>query len=373
MGEGSYDTYMEEREYWLGFSVFPGIGPKRFQNLITAFTTAENAWNASESELKNVLGEVLTDKFIAFRNTFSYDEYEEKLAKNQVTFLTSFDSSYPSPLSSLSNPPFVLYVKGESDVNSFMQQNVIAVVGTRRITSYGRQVTEMITRDLVGSGCVIVSGLAMGVDTVAHQVTLNNGGKTIAVLGCGVDCCHPTVNQRLYQDIISSGGTILSEFPLQQAPSKGSFPSRNRIIAGLSQAIVVTEGTEDSGALITAKDAFTCQRKVFAVPGPVTSRLSRGPNSLLSKGAILATSAEDIMEEMGIKARKEEKQHKTKVFGETEEEQKIIDILENERLLFDEIVRRTDLISSTVGTLLSLMEIKGIVKQDSTHTYFLAE
>ena len=213
----------------------------------------------------------------------------------------------------------------------------------------------------------------MGVDTVAHQITLAKNGKTIAVLGCGVDCCHPTANQRLYEEIISSGGAVISEFPLQQSPSKGSFPSRNRIIAGLSQAIVVTEGAEDSGALITAKDAFTCQRKVFAVPGPITSHLSKGPNSLLSKGAILATSAEDILKEMGIKTVKTKRQGKTKVVGETDEEQKVINVLQNERLLFDDIVRRSELMSSTVGTLLSVMEIKGIVKQDSAHTYFLVE
>ena len=365
--------YMEERKYWLGFSVFPGIGPQRFRYLLQEFVSAKDAWNAEEIALKEILGEALTDKFIAFRNTFSFDEYEERLAKNQVAFLTLLDSSYPLPLNSLSNPPFVLYVKGENNLASFMHKSVVAIVGTRKITSYGRQVTEMITKDLVESGCVIVSGLAMGVDTVAHQITLANNGNTIAVLGCGVDCCHPTANQRLYEEIISSGGAVISEFPLQQSPSKGSFPSRNRIIAGLSQAIVVTEGAEDSGALITAKDAFTCQRKVFAVPGPITSHLSKGPNSLLSKGAILATSAEDILKEMGIKTVKTKRQGKTKVVGETDEEQKVINVLQNERLLFGDIVRRSELMSSTVGTLLSVMEIKGIVKQDSAHTYFLVE
>lgn len=365
---------MEERDYWLGFSVFPGVGPKRFQALLTYFSTVKDAWNASESELKESgLGEQLSEKFIAFRSNFSLESYLKKLEQKSISYLTFLDKEYPMLLQESHNPPFVLFMKGEFDFNDSQNQMTVGIVGTRRITSYGRQVTEMITESLVDAGCVIVSGLAMGVDAVTHQTTLNCNGKTIAVLGCGVDCCNPSTNQRLYDEIIVKGGAVISEFPLEQAPTKGSFPSRNRIIAGLSKAIIVTEGAEDSGALITAQDAFTNNRKVFAVPGPITSSLSKGPNSLFSKGAQVVTSGQDVLRELGINSRITNKKRKDTVKGDTAEEQKILDLLQNETMHFDELVRKSELSPAIIGTLLSLMEMKGLVRNTESSTYILCD
>lgn len=431
---------MEERFYWLGWSVFPGVGPGKLKLLLNHFKSAKGAWEASPLDLKNIIGEKLSEDFEEFRETFSIEEYLEDLQKKEVWFLTQKDPQYPSLLLQIDKPPIILYGKGNfnivfgkkersdehlphvandarqplddssnlspfslnerrspeniknSDIktgsafSSFASgqisitskdgenfvssprllehcEKTIAVVGTRKITSYGREVTEILTRDLVQNGFVIVSGLAMGVDAVAHQTAIAEEGKTIAVLGCGVDLCYPSSNKKLYEEIISGNGVVVSEFPIGMTPSVGSFPSRNRIIAGLSAGVLVTEGAEDSGSLITADYALKYNRKVFAVPGPITSSLAKGPNSLISKGAKLVTSTEDIFKEFKIqKSKVKISIQNSKLRGDTEEEKEILGILQNEPLHFDEIVRIANLDSSKAGTLLTMMEIKGMIK-----------
>lgn len=366
-----YSINMTEREYWLGFSVFPGVGPKTFQKLLSHFGSAKAVWKANASDLRKAgLGSVLTTKLETFRTEFSTKAYIRKLKEKQVSFLVLTDASYPKLLAEISNPPFLLYIRGKLDFDN-ANNSTLAIVGTRKVTQYGRDVTAMITQELVQAGCVIVSGLAMGVDAVAHKTAIENSGKTIAVLGSGVDLCYPSSNQSLYNSIIKGHGAIVSEYPLGEPPSKGSFPSRNRIVAGLSQAVVVTEGAEDSGALITAEDAFLNKRKVFAVPGPITSSLSKGPYKLIAKGAKLVTSAKDILNELGIKNH-ELKIKAKKITGETKDEQKIIDLLQNEPLHFDEIVRETGFDSAKVGTFLSLMEMKGYIKSLDSNIFSLA-
>lgn len=357
----------EERLYWLGFSVCPGIGPTRFKLLIDRFGSARDAWNAKEKDLEIVIGKALTQKFLQFRESFSVEAYANELRQKAVSFLISSEDAYPTLLTQIKNPPFVLFVKGNRDFNNINHHSV-GIVGTRKITSYGKEVTQMITADLVAAGCAIVSGLALGVDAVSHSTAIKNNGKTIAVLGCGVDLCYPSTNQDIYNSILTTGGAIVSEYPVGQQPSIGSFPSRNRIIAGLSEAVVVTEGAEDSGALITASHAISLDRSVFAVPGQITSSLSRGPLKLLQQGAKMVTSAEDILKELGLGSRKISRlrQGFGEPKGETEEEQKIIDLLQNEPLHFDEIVRRVGMTSVTLSALLSVMELKGMVTSDAS-------
>jgi DNA processing protein len=228
----------------------------------------------------------------------------------------------------------------------------------------------------------------MGVDAISHKTALENNGGTIAVLGCGVDCCFPKENQGIYNSMIAGSprangdagrgeaagkGLVISEYPLSQFPTKGSFPSRNRIIAGLSLGVLVTEGAEDSGSLITAEYAMKFGRPVFAVPGPVTSGMSKGPFKLISRGAKLAASATDILKELNISPRSRIKNHELRIMkGDTEEEQKILDILQNEPLNFDEIVRRTKIDSSKTGSLLSIMEIKGMIKSFGSGEFSVA-
>lgn len=382
-----YSGSMEESDYWLGFSIAPNIGPKRFLELLQVFGTAQVAWDASENEIVNVIGKVFAKKFWDFKKKFSLEVYKNELGKKGVSFLTLSDSSYPALLKQIPNPPFVLYVKGDVSIlrpaphpslslrerehdSAGEGDNTIGIVGTRKITSYGRTVTEMITGELVDSGFTIVSGLALGVDAVAHKTTVRHGGKTIAVLGCGVDCCTPSANQTLYNSIVDGHGCVVSEFPLGMLPTLGSFPSRNRIIAGLSQAVVVTEGAEDSGSLITASKALEFGRPVFAVPGPITSSLSKGPNKLLSEGAKFVTSGKDILIALNMEQRGKSKGQRV-IKGDTQEEQKIIDILQNESLHFDEIVKRTGFDSSHTGSLLSIMEMKGIIKTEDSGSFSL--
>ena len=360
---------MTEKEYWLGFSIFPGIGPQRFDKLLEHFGSAKQIWEADDSALSPLLGKALTPQFIAFRKTFSLAGYITALEKKQVSFVTLAEEAYPQQLKAIPNPPFVLYLRGDIAVLK-QSDTLISIVGARAVTSYGKEVTRIITTELVQAGCVIVSGLAMGVDAIAHATTVENNGKTIAVLGCGVDCCYPTINESLYNSILANGGVIISEFPLGAPPSKGSFPSRNRIIAGLSTGVVVTEGAEDSGTLITADFAQKFGRNVFAVPGPITSQLSKGPYKLIAKGATLVTSGKDILGELGImnnELRKSKIHH-----GDTPEEQMIIDLLANEPLAIDALVRRTNTPSAAMGSILSVMELKAMIIRDPSGSYRLS-
>ena len=353
-------VFMNERDYCLGFSVANGIGPIKFNLLLSEFKTAEKAWNAKEKDLKKVLGVALTAKFFEFKSNFSLKLYAQELKKRKVSFLTTKDKEYPKLLSQISNPPFVLYIKGNIDFNLC---NPFGIVGTRKITNYGREVTEIFSSELSSAGYTIVSGLALGVDAAAHKSAIDSKGKTIAVLGCGVDCVTPAENESLYNSIVGGYGAVVSEYPLGHPPTLGSFPSRNRIIAGLSLGVLVTEGAEDSGSLITAEYALKFKRPVFAVPGPITSSLSKGPYSLIQKGAKLVTSSQDIISELGIKNKELRiKDKKFIVQSSDKDENLILKLLENEPLHFDEIVRKTNLNSSKLGSILSLMEVKGIIK-----------
>jgi DNA processing protein len=336
---------MTERDYYLGFSTISGIGPAKFRKLLEEFKTAKAAWKAKKPD-------------------FSIENYLKKLKGKNVWFMTLRDKEYPELLKEIKNPPFVLYGKGQVPDDTWFKHS-IGVVGARKTTQYGREVTKLLTSELALNGLTIVSGLALGVDAVSHMTALENNGKTIAVLGCGVDCCNPGENQSIYDDILKSNNCIVSEFPLGMKPTLWSFPARNRIIAGLSQAVLVTEGAEDSGSLITAGFALKFGRKVFAVPGPITSQMSKGPYALIQKGAKLVTGAKDIISELGISNSQFPISNKSKITnrkGDTEEENLILKLLQDEPLHFDELVRRTKFTSSKLNSILSLLEIKGMIR-----------
>lgn len=283
--------------FFVAFSLFPGVGPARFKLLYEYFGSAKAAWEAPLSELRGIkLGDRLSEQLDSFRKTLDIDAYLLLLEKLHVVPLTVQDAKYPLLLREIPDAPFVLYVKGRGTKMNL--EKTIGVVGTRNITSYGTHVTSRLVTDLVQRGYTIVSGMALGVDTVAHQTAIDAGGKTIAVLGCGIDIVAPASNARLYRDIADGGGAIVSEMPLGLRPDKGLFVTRNRIISGLSLGVVVTEGAEDSGALITARCAAEQGREVFAVPGNITSFMSRGTARLLKSGAKLVESVDDILEEI---------------------------------------------------------------------------
>ncbi len=237
----------EECRYFIGFSVFPGIGPVRFQLLLSYFGSAAAAWHASEKEFTSIhLPSSLCASFIKFRKDFSIDAYIKQLEKEHVIPIPITHPHYPKLLKEISDAPFVLYVKGKTTTPIDMDRT-IAVVGTRRATSYGMDVTKTLVRDFVAAGCTIVSGMAYGIDATAHETAIASDGKTIAVLGCGVDVCAPAENRHIYDALASGGyGAIVSEMPLGLRPSKGLFPARNRIISGLSKGVLIIEAQEKS-------------------------------------------------------------------------------------------------------------------------------
>lgn len=284
--------------YWLGLSAFPGIGPVRFRLLRDYFGTVKQIWVASVEDLRKTgLGEKLTQTFDSFRNTFDVVAYQKKLHDAHIGVVTIDDFRYPKLLKEIADPPFLLYVKGRKTDQPMNMEKTIAVVGTRKATSYGIAITKQLVRDLILAGCTIVSGMAYGIDAIAHEEAIACGGKTIAVLGCGVDICAPFANLHIYRKLSDEGfGAVISEMPLGLRPEKGLFVSRNRIISGLSRGVVVVEGEKDSGTFITASNAANQGRDVFAVPGPITSSTSRGPTTLLKAGAILVESSHDILE-----------------------------------------------------------------------------
>jgi DNA processing protein len=353
---------VDERLCHLGFSVFPGIGPVKLKILIQQLGSAENAWKGNKVEFKKAgIDKVFLD-FEQFRLKFSPIAYEKQLIRRNIKFIAQIDKEYPKKLLSIEKPPVVLYCKG--DIRVLNLEPSVGIVGTRKTTQYGREVTELITGNLVNSGFIVVSGLAMGVDAIAHKTTIDAGGKTVAVLGCGIDCCSPSENQNLYDEIIKKGGVIVSELPMSHPPTKGSFPSRNRIIAGLSDAVLVTEGAEDSGALITADYALKSNRSVFAVPGPITSGMSKGPYKLISQGAKLVTSAQDILNNFQFPIFNFQTNLKMPKFKGTRDEEMVLEIIEHEAMQFDEIARKTKLSSQKLGTILSILELRGVVQSN---------
>lgn len=292
----------EEKKYWVAFSFFAEIGPVRFKLLKDYFGSAKSAYSAPEKQLRETgLPEKIIRNFLNFRQSFDFSSSLLRLGQLGIAVLTYDEESYPKLLKNIEDKPIVIYTKTKKE-NDFaiFNQKAIAVVGTRKITPYGKQATEMVTKGLVDRGLVIVSGLARGVDRVAHETTINSKGLTVAVLGCGLETVYPPEHKGLAEKIIESGGMLVSEFPLGTPMAAKNFPLRNRIISGLSLGVVVTEAAEKSGSLITASCAAEQGREVFAVPGPINSPLSQGTAQLIKKGAKLVNCINDIIEELDV-------------------------------------------------------------------------
>jgi DNA processing protein len=359
----------DDLPYWIAFSVFPGIGPMRFRLLLEYFTTAKRAYTATDKELRGVgLGDGLIQKFVDFRTKFTIDSYLLELQKKQIRVLHWENPDYPKRLKETSDAPFVLYCFGKGDLSLLSHPKLIAVVGTRAITSYGASVTEQITKTLLDAGCLIVSGMALGVDGLAHRTALAAQTPTVAVLGCGVDIIAPSSHASLYYKIAQTG-LVVSEMPLSLLPGKGLFPARNRIISGLSVGVLVTEGAEDSGSLITARYAAEQGREVFAVPGPITSSLSAGPMSLIKNGATLVTRGEDILDSLGFGGKKVHTPLDVSKY--TKEEQGILCALEDSPKTFDELVFASHLPSAKLSMVLTKLELSEVIKQYDDTAYRL--
>lgn len=286
---------LNDREYLLALSTFISFGSSRITLLIEYFGNAKNAWNAKANELISIgISSRMVGSFIDYRKKFSLEKYLQTLRKDNASFVTLNEKDYPSNLKEISFPPIVLYIKGKLTKD---QEKIIAIVGTRKMTSYGEKITRLFSSRLSSLGYTIVSGLARGVDTKAHKQSLYKKGGTIAVLGSGFSTIYPPENRSLAEAIIGNGGALVTEYPFYYPIRPQNFAARNRIISGLSKAIVVVEGRRKSGTLLTASHAAEQGRNVFAVPGPIDSVMSEAPFFLIKNGAFIATSVEDILKE----------------------------------------------------------------------------
>jgi DNA processing protein len=279
------------------------------------------------------------------------------IKKLGVRLIPWSDPLYPLNLSYIYDPPFLLYVKGSLEKED---EKAVAVVGTRRATVYGKIVARRLARELAREGITVVSGMARGIDTAAHEGALEEGGRTIAVLGCGVDLVYPPENSSLAEEIIKKGA-VISEFPLGTRPFAHNFPRRNRIISGLSRGVVVVEAPYKSGALITADCALEQGREVFAIPGTITSPCSRGTNRLIKEGAKIVEDVSDILEELNLVSLKEDEPGIELQLSF--EEKSVLDYLSSEPSHIDEVVKKTRLPVAKVGDILMRLQLKGMVRE----------
>jgi len=359
-------------KYWVGFSLIPGVGRARFAKLESYFSTIEQAWQASHSQLRAAgLETRVVQEIVDWRPRINLEAEMERLDRYGVAVLTWKDPGYPARLKEIYDCPPLLYIRGQ-----LLPQDewCLAVVGTRRPTLYGKQVTQELTSELARRGVTIVSGLARGIDAEAHRTALEVGGRTIAIFACGLDIVYPSEHTSLAQQIISRGA-LISEYPLSTQPKADHFPRRNRIMSGISLGTLVIEAGDTSGALITAGRAVEQNREVFAVPGSILSPASRGTNRLIQDGAKLIRSYTDILEELNFTARvqpKPEQLEMKELLPIDDTESLLLKKLSAQPTHIDEVCRNSGLPISVVSSTMALLEIKGLVKQVGAMNYVLA-
>jgi DNA processing protein len=349
----------EPKLYWIGFNLVKGIGAVRFRNLLDTFGDAESAWNASAEALRGAgLSSKLVENLCQMRAQVDLEQVWERIQAHNIRVLTWEDEEYPRRLKEIEQPPPVLYLRGDLTLED---EWAVAIVGTRRITAYGRQVAEEVSATLASNGVTLVSGLARGVDAVAHQAALHAGGRTLAVLGSGVDRIYPPENQRLAEQIIAHGA-VISDYPLGTPPEGPNFPPRNRIISGLSLAVIVIEANLDSGAMITATFAAEQGRELFAIPGSIFAPQSRGANQLIRDGARLLLDPQEVLEVLDLKQATAQQAARQILPGDPVEAQ-LYQVLGSEPRHVDDIRSQTGMSIEKVSSTLALMELKGMVRQ----------
>lgn len=346
-----------EQYYWLGLKAVPGIGNVAFRRLLERFETPEAAVRASVSELTTVKGvsPVIAQAIKGGEWCRFADEEIRRLEMGAVQLVTYLSANYPKALFEIPDPPPFLYVKGELRASEI----AIAMVGSRRATSYGILATAKLAEGLAGNGVCVVSGMARGVDTAAHKGALQVDGRTIGVLGCGVDKIYPPENRALFEQVAEKG-CLVSEFPLGTLPLAENFPRRNRIISGLTSGVLVVEAAEKSGSLITAQYALEHGRDVFAVPGNISFASSKGCNHLIKQGAKLVDCVEDVLEELPVQ-HGAPLLHNSKIFTLTAKEAAIYEVLARSPLHIDDIISQTELTPGEVSSMLLHLELKGAV------------
>ncbi len=345
--------------FWVALNLVKGIGAARMRMLLDAFGDAESAWQATPSALIEAgLTPRLAQAIVETRQSGQAEAAWQALTRHNIQALILEDAAYPARLKEITNAPPVIYVRGRLEAADDL---AISLVGTRRPTPYGRQAAEQLSRELTGSGLTIVSGLARGVDAVAHQAAINAGGRTLAVLGSGVDQIYPPEHRRLAENI-AEHGAVLSDYPPGTPPDAANFPPRNRIISGLSLGVIVVEAGEKSGALITAHFAFQQGRSVFAVPGPINSPMSRGANLLIQNGGQILLSANDALAALHIQKAGMHTQARSALPGDALEAQ-LYNLLGRQPVHVDELSRLANLPIAQVSATLTMLELKGLARQ----------
>jgi DNA processing protein len=355
---------------WLALTMTPGIAARLSARLLREFGSAEAVFRAPLTRLEACNLTAPVAQAIFHKQNFWRAEKEvDAIRRIGCKIVNWTEPEYPQNLLQIYDPPVLLYVRGDA---SILNAPAIGMVGTRRPTIYGSQMAERISRDLAAKGLTIVSGLARGIDAISHKGATEVGGRAIGVLGTGIDICYPKENKKLFEKVLERGA-IVSEFPVGWHPAPENFPVRNRIIAGMPIGVVIVEGKQYSGSLITARLAMEFGREVFGVPGNVTQDVSFAPNQLIKQGAKLVTSAEDVIEELPTPVRaalvqaepvEAEQRNLLLTEGLTDSEQKLYALLSAEEAQpIDYLVETTGLNSSEVLATLFTLEMKGIIRQ----------
>jgi DNA processing protein len=359
----------EDLKYWVALKSVPGIGTVNFTALADKFGLLSAVFAAPIAKLKETTGisKVIAEEIINFNDWDKVKKELELLDKNKVNIITYHDELYPRRLLDVYDRPPYIYVRGNlnsGDIN-------IAMVGSRQASAYGKYTTERISRELAMRGVTVVSGMARGIDSAAHRGALTAHGRTVAVLGSGLDVIYPPENRKLFEDIIQSGA-VISEYPLGTPPRSSNFPARNRIISGMAYGVVIVEAGEKSGSLITARLALEQGREVFAVPGSIDSAGSRGTNKLIKQGAKLIENTDDILEEIlpqieriSKPAFKPDTEEDTGEYAKTLSgtDRRIIDFVSRGSIHIDDLISSTGLSSADILSALTAMELKGVIQQ----------
>lgn len=356
---------MNDKRYWIGFNLVKGIGAVRMRALLAYFDSLGDAWNAPAEQLQEAgLSPRLAESAVNLRAKVDLEKIWNQIEKQGISVLTWDDELYPPRLKEIEQPPPVLYARGEITLDDHY---AVAIVGTRRVTPYGRQIAEDLAAFLAGQGITVVSGLARGVDAVAHSAALKAGGRTIAVLGSGVDKIYPPEHLQIAEKMMKQGA-VVSDYAVGTPPESANFPPRNRIIAGLSMATVVVEAGETSGALITAEFAAEQGREVFAVPGSILAPQSKGANKLIQQGAHPLLSPQDLTQALNLTRTGDFKAARKAIPADALEAQ-LLAALGAEPVHVDEIRNATGLPIEKVSATLTLMELKGMVRQVGGMSY----
>ena len=343
-----------ELAYWVTLSQVDGIGPANFARLLKIYKSAQKVWE--EKNLEKLKLDVKTlENFKNLRNQIDPVENLKNLKKQEIKVVGLFEENYPENLKQIFDPPPFIYYRGNLKPADRLS---LAVVGSRKMTSYGRSVTEEMAYGAVQAGLTVVSGMARGVDSVAHISAIEAGGRTIAFMGSGINQIYPPDNKNLYYKIIQKGA-VLCEYPPEYPALPGNFPSRNRLISGFSLGVLITEAARDSGSLITANSAIEQGREVFCVPGSISSPLSEGPNELIKNGAKLTSKITDILEELNID---EKFEGKREIIAENKDEEILLTLLVDASKHIDQLVKESRLETPKVLSTLTILEISGKVK-----------